>query len=222
MSDLKFLSSYAVDSSTIAILLALLLLGCGKDSGDDSNKRQDAQCILDSEDLYPDQSTSLYILPWTIGETYLVTQGNCTNRSHRVQLNQQFAYDFNLPLGTIVRAARDGVVIVIEESYPDGTKVPGEENYVSIQHDDTTVARYIHLTSNGVNVNLGERVQRGQAIGISGNSGNSTGAHLHFDVMDGNCGPQFIDCHSLATTFMNTAPHPHGLQEKVAYTAEPL
>ncbi len=208
-------------SLLIIFILTLLTISCRDDGNDLTGPRQDVQCIADSKDLYPDQAASLYVLPWSIGETYLVTQGNCTNRSHRVGLNQQFAYDFGMPLGTIVHAAREGVVIVVEERYRDGTKIPGQENYVSILHNDNTVARYVHLTIDGALVAEGDTVEQGQMIGISGNSGNSTGPHLHFDVMDRNCAPQFIDCHSLPTTFLNTTPHPQGLLDQVEYAAEP-
>ncbi len=56
-----------------------------------------------------------------------------------------------------------------------------------VRHVDGTVARYIHLKKNGVLVRLGNKVRQGQKIALSGNTGQTGGPHLHFDVQ--RCGP---------------------------------
>ena len=58
----------------------------------------------------------------------------------------------------------------------------GRANFVRILHDDGTMALYAHLKTDGVLVRVGQQVQAGQQIGLSGNTGFTTGPHLHFAV----------------------------------------
>ena len=85
--------------------------------------------------------------------------------------------DFAVSTGTPVMAANDGVVV--------GTPydADGFGNYVQIQHRDGHSSYYGHLSSKGVSE--GQEVNAGQVVGVSGNSGNSTGPHLHFEVRRG-------------------------------------
>lgn len=79
--------------------------------------------------------------------------------------------DFGLPTGTEVIATHGGKVI---EATSDPT---GYGNYIKIE-DDKQGSLYAHLQS--FKVNVGDQVNEGQVIGISDNTGNSTGPHLHF------------------------------------------
>lgn len=199
--------------------LALLIgafqsTGCGKDVGIDKSCKEESSCT------YPKQSESPYILPWAIGERYKVTQGNCTKGSHNRKWNQQFAYDFEMSTGTAIHAVRGGVVISLEAGFSDGTGKSGEENEISIQHEDGSVAQYIHLTTNGVLVELEQVVEQGQLIGLSGNSGNSTGPHLHFHVLENFCPLGDTRCLTIPLNFKNTEFHENGLVEGKSYTAE--
>ncbi|MTV27133.1 peptidoglycan DD-metalloendopeptidase family protein [Nitriliruptoraceae bacterium ZYF776] len=101
-------------------------------------------------------------------------------------------------VGTGVVAARGGTVVHVTSScHP--TSSPGcgggFGNYVTIAHDDGLATVYAHLSS--VSVGVGQPVSAGQSVGAVGNSGNSTGPHLHFEVRQGGsprdpCG--YISC----------------------------
>lgn len=81
--------------------------------------------------------------------------------------------DYGCPSGTPILAAADGIVAV--KSFENG----GYGNYIIIRHDDGSGTVYAHLSA--PLVNNGVAVKAGQRIGLSGNTGNSTGAHLHFE-----------------------------------------
>jgi len=83
--------------------------------------------------------------------------------------------DFGIPIGTSILAAADGKVIAIGNN---GKYAYGR--YVAIDHGNGLVTMYGHLSS--VTRKLGEKVKRGDTIAKSGNTGNSTGPHLHFTV----------------------------------------
>jgi murein DD-endopeptidase MepM/ murein hydrolase activator NlpD len=79
-------------------------------------------------------------------------------------------------IGTPILAASDGVVI-------DAGPTAGYGIWVKLRHSDGTVTLYGHLSA--VLVNIGERVYAGDQIAKMGNTGNSTGPHLHFEVLLG-------------------------------------
>ena len=85
------------------------------------------------------------------------------------------ALDYGIPIGTNVYAAEEGVVLTA------GWSSSGYGNYVCLQHANGLRTYYAH--GNGTfYVKQGDVVQRGQLIMLSGNSGRSTGPHLHFEV----------------------------------------
>ena len=125
----------------------------------------------------------LYSLPYATGKSYRVLQGFGSRFSH-VGL-EQFAVDFDMPVGTPVHAARGGIVARVEESHSRGCWEDGcgkFANYIVILHDDGTTGEYYHLEKNGSVVTVGDRITQGQMIGYSGNTGHSTMPHLHFAV----------------------------------------
>jgi len=164
---------------------------------------------------YPDQESSPYVLPYEPGRSFVVGTGNCSPSDHTPFTWVQYAYDFMMPIGTPIVAARDGEVIRIDEHFANGTRIPGEENYIEVRHADGTLAWYFHLTTNGALVEVGDLVALGQIIGLSGDSGDSGAPHLHFEV-DGAC----AGCGSMPITFRNTRPHPHGLIKGESYRAD--
>ncbi len=103
--------------------------------------------------------------------------------SHHDEQNR-YAVDFIVPIGTPVLAARSGVVMETIGNYNGGgqnAKVyASRANFIRILHDDGSMALYAHLKENGILVTAGQRVGLGEVIGYSGNTGFSSGPHLHF------------------------------------------
>ena len=114
-----------------------------------------------------------------------IEQGWGGRFSHEDAANRH-AIDFGAEIGTPVIAARAGTVMEIENRYALNGHDPqrdGERaNYVRVLHDDGTMALYAHLDRDGVVVRVGQHVRRGDALGLSGNTGFSNGPHLHFVV----------------------------------------
>jgi hypothetical protein len=93
-------------------------------------------------------------------------------------------YDYDLFFQPVYAAAA-GKVIYAALEYPDAPD-HGYGNMVMIDHHNGYVTLYGHFSK--VLVKVGQKVRRGQKIGISGNTGHSTGPHLHFTVFH-NCSP---------------------------------
>ncbi len=163
---------------------------------------------------YPEQTTSQYILPYMPNSKFLVGQGNCTDGSHGANTDQAYAYDFDMPIGTHVIASRAGIVTVVVDNYAENNNIPGQENYLVIQHNDGSIAGYYHLTKGGVGVEVGDIVSQGQIVGQSGNTGDSSEPHLHFEIA------RCEECETLPVSFKNTREHKDGLIEGEAYQAE--
>lgn len=125
-----------------------------------------------------------YIFP-LLTRDLRVEQGFGGAYSHNDEQNR-YAVDFAAPIGTDVVAARDGVVMQVENDFDraglNREKYSGRANFVRIVHDDGSMALYAHLRESGVMVRMGQRVRSGQLIGRSGNTGFTSGPHLHFSV----------------------------------------
>ncbi len=89
------------------------------------------------------------------------------------------AVDFAAGVGTPIRAAAAGEVIVSKSSGWNG----GYGQYVVVKHSNGAQTLYAHLSSNSVGV--GDYVSQGEVLGAMGNTGRSTGPHLHFEVRGG-------------------------------------
>jgi murein DD-endopeptidase MepM/ murein hydrolase activator NlpD len=66
----------------------------------------------------------------------------------------------------------------------DNMSCAGDANYVQIDQGDGTRAHYLHLKQNGALVNVGDKVCKGQPIGLTGSTGWTSGPHLHLEVSD--------------------------------------
>lgn len=134
--------------------------------------------------LNPDHDDEYaYRLPYGKGVSYPILQGYGSSPSHRGA--EFFTVDFRMPEGTPVHAAREGLVVLAEDSHSEGCwaeRCGSLANYVVILHDDGTTGEYFHLQRDGVLVDVGERVDAGRRIALSGNTGYTTTPHLHFGV----------------------------------------
>ena len=127
---------------------------------------------------YPQQAYR-YPLPWR-GGPFRLTQGPSGSFSH-TNAKSRYAMDIAMPEGTPIIAARSGVVVKTENSQA-GRGSDASGNFVRVQHDDGTQGVYLHLKQGSVSVRPGQRVRVGSALALSGNTGNSSGPHLHFVV----------------------------------------
>lgn len=84
--------------------------------------------------------------------------------------------DFGAPIGTAVYAAGDGTVEIAGKKGQYG-------NYVRLRHNNTYATAYAHLQRFAKGISIGSRVKQGQIIAYVGNTGLSTGPHLHFEVL---------------------------------------
>jgi hypothetical protein len=98
-------------------------------------------------------------------------------RIHPIYKTKKFHYgmDFAAPVGTPIYATADGVVVRADPKYLSYGK------YIKINHGYGYQTAYGHLE--GIGVKKNQKVVRGQIIGVVGNSGISTGPHLHYEVI---------------------------------------
>lgn len=129
---------------------------------------------------------SAYRAPFAVGTNYPVTQAFPKIATHTTP-DSHYAIDLAMPVGTNIFAARGGVVFDVASSNFRGGLDPERDgpaaNVVRIMHDDGTYAVYAHLNTNAIRVRPGDVVKRGEYIADSGNTGFSSGPHLHFAVV---------------------------------------
>ena len=167
--------------------------------------------VVAAVQLWVPAGESPYKLPWASGEKHGVMQGNYLYRDAGGCVSgcgthdddaMRFAWDFDLPEGTRVLAARGGTVILMNGNWrPDhcgGTTeseagpitsqlIGNEANFVQIDHGDGTSALYLHLSAVAPSIErkavTGAPVLQGELLGLSGKTGYTQCVpHLHFQV----------------------------------------
>jgi murein DD-endopeptidase MepM/ murein hydrolase activator NlpD len=127
----------------------------------------------------------VYWLPFESGKKFFLVQAANSHMSHKNELS----LDFKMKSGSKICAAREGVVVAIKKDSDKGglkDEYLSEGNHIIILHNDGSRAMYWHLEKEGVFVNEGDTVQKGQVIGSSGNTGFTAFPHLHFQIKDKN------------------------------------
>jgi murein DD-endopeptidase MepM/ murein hydrolase activator NlpD len=126
-----------------------------------------------------------YRVPVALGASFRVSQAYPIRVTH-VTPDTEYAVDLAVPDDTPIYAAREGTVINVRHDFYRGAPDPAlldQANVVEILHDDGTIAIYAHLHWQSIRVQPGQSVSRGQYIADSGNTGLTTGPHLHFAVV---------------------------------------
>ena len=125
-----------------------------------------------------------YYPPFPLGMQFPISQGFDEDVTHSKPPNE-YAVDIVMPIGTPILAARGGIVMDMEDDFHGAAQQERyltRSNQIRILHGDGTMAVYAHLQANSLRVRLGTRIARGQWIANSGNTGYSSGPHLHFVV----------------------------------------
>lgn len=145
-----------------------------------------------------------YRLPFALASGYPVSQAYPAQTTH-ADPSSLHAIDFVMPIGTGIYAARAGIVIEIADQYYSAGLDPDTDlasaNIVRVLHEDGTMSLYAHLNWNSIRVRPGQHIVRGEYIADSGNTGFSSGPHLHF-VVQRNVGGAI---ESLPVTFAGAA-----------------
>lgn len=139
----------------------------------------------------------IYYLPYKKGDSFFVWQGYNGYVSHK----NENSLDFSFPYGTEVYSARGGFVVeIVENNFErcDRIECMKYNNYILVYHQDGSFAAYAHIKKNGAEVMVGQKIEKGQFIGYSGDVGYTTGPHLHFMVFL----PRLKEQESVRTKFL--------------------
>ena len=137
------------------------------------------------EPLAEHDGQATYSPPFASHKKFQITQAFNGRYSHTDEQNK-YAVDLSMPEGSAVHAARAGVVMSLENDFFKGgidkQAYKARANSIRILHDDGSMAVYAHLQVERAQVYEGMQVETGQLIAYSGNTGYSSGPHLHFAV----------------------------------------
>jgi hypothetical protein len=162
-------------------------------------------------------SAATYRLPFQDGQEIKIGQvigGRIT--THNAP-DSRYAIDFSISVGTPILASRKGRIVDVDQNFTQGGNDPAlKANHVLILHDDGTLGMYSHFSANRIDVSIGQWVEAGTLLGYSGNTGYSTGPHLHFAVLTNTRTPDGTAKYiSVPVTFVNEAPN-----QKIQFTQD--
>jgi murein DD-endopeptidase MepM/ murein hydrolase activator NlpD len=122
--------------------------------------------------------------PYSRNKQFLISQGFNGTYSHSGQGNR-YAVDIAMPVGEYVLAVKPGVVADGRDDFSIGGATNyflDKANHVTVMHDDGSYAIYAHILYGSLAVEIGQRIEAGQVLGRIGNTGFSTGPHLHLVI----------------------------------------
>lgn len=119
-------------------------------------------------------------LQWPVDNVYITQKFGVTNASKRLYVSGSHnGVDFRAPVGTPIKSAGDGVIAGTGNTDVDCSGVSFGK-WILIKYDNNLATTYGHLSK--IDVSAGQRVTSGQVVGYSGNTGYSTGPHLHVSM----------------------------------------
>lgn len=125
-------------------------------------------------------------LPFQEGKEYSIIQGNNSDFTHNTDYSR-YALDFDMKTNDTICSSTDGFVVGVVDKYKysgNDEKWTPFANFITIYDPNAGVfCQYVHLAENGSLVSIGDKVKRGQKIGLSGNTGRSTREHLHLNLL---------------------------------------
>lgn len=144
----------------------------------------------------PVLKNGVHIMTSDFGNRTITVNGKTTTGMHKgVDLiGKGYACDY-------IIAAADGTVTIAQYSSSAGY-------YVQINHGNGVYTRYLHMKANSLTVKVGQKVSKGQVLGYMGSTGQSTGAHLHFDIC-------------INGTYVDPKPYLAGTKEIIPTTTKP-
>jgi murein DD-endopeptidase MepM/ murein hydrolase activator NlpD len=197
---LKINNSSTLGAGALIAGALIALTGCVDEESltDEELLAEDEESLAGDEesladDLVTNEPTALtqkphLWAPFPSGKSYMCTQGPSGGVSHNFN-NTLYALDFDTPNGgaaEAIVAALAGQVAYVQTGCAVGNVACGGGfgNHVRVNHGGNYYSIYAHLSS--VSVVVGNKVGRGQLLGYEGNTGDSTGDHLHFSLHQGN------------------------------------
>lgn len=125
-------------------------------------------------------------LPFQEGKEFSIIQGNNSDFTHNTA-RSRYALDFDMQINDTICSATEGYVVGVIDQYKyagTGPEWTPFANVVTVYEPNSGVfCQYVHLAEKGSLVSLGDKVERGQKIALSGHTGRSTIAHLHFNLL---------------------------------------